>query len=109
MCVCVLASHLEIDIYRQRVCVVSRHSNIQDTSSQLLQSFCDEDIADIVKRYNQAEPPCPRRARRIYSDVFQFFEGVCKDLLVLYPECTKDKPYFTQLFSRSLDTNVNEE
>lgn len=86
-----------------------KNSNIQDTSTQLLQSFCDEDVVDIVKRHKEAKPPCPRRARRIYSDVFHFFEGVCKDLLVLYPECTKDKAYFTQLFARSLDTNVHDE
>lgn len=75
----------------------------------MLKSFCEDDIPDILMRQKQDKPPCPRRARRIYSDVFLFFEGVCKDLLVLFPECTKDQEYFTQLFSRSLAANKNTE
>ena len=48
----------------------------------------------------------PLRVRRLYSDVSIFFEGVCRDLMVLYPQCTKDRDHFIALFSRALGTNV---
>jgi len=67
----------------------------------ILSSFCDEDMADIVKQGAGAP-----RARRIHADVFGFFEGVCKDLLVLYPGCTKDREHFTQLFARALGAKL---
>jgi hypothetical protein len=63
----------------------------------ILNSFCEEDMVDIVK-----QAPTTPRARRIHADVYGFFEGVCKDLLVLYPECTRDQEHFTQLFARAL-------
>jgi len=81
---------------------------LHDTSHMLLDSFCEDDLLRIARISDSDDPETPLRARRIYSDVSVFFEGVCKDLLVLFPQCTKHQEHFTKLFSRTLGSKMME-
>lgn len=84
------------------------YRTLHDTSHMLLDSFCEDDLMRIARLSDSNDSENSIRVRRIFADVSVFFEGVCKDLLVLFPQCTKHQEHFTTLFSRTLGSKILE-